>query len=264
MTWVTNNLRSLKSKLTEEIESQYTFSSSSLTWNGDGTDYFQFESYHRLSDIVPSIAETQAGGVVIITSPSTEYAGTFEFTADDIVVELNPLIYSVVPANGNALSTLLVCLEDTTLTGESDSAFIKKGLYVTGNVETGYPSVITFNNFSFQRKKLASELISEHVVTYDALNDIYNQQQKTESDLAAEIATKQDLILGAASTITQDNLNNDVVVVSNSSGKVSSSQISTNELVHLSGLTTNVQETLDSLEASLGDISTALNSILGV
>lgn len=65
------------------------------------------------------------------------------------------------------------------------------------------------------------------------------------SSLQTALTSKQDVIVGAASTITEDNLATDRALVSNSSGKVAVSNVTSTELGYLDGVTSNVQTQLD-------------------
>ena len=139
-------------------------SDSILSWDGNIESCFKFEdAYYRISSLTPTFEEAQSGGSITITSPSSEYAGTFAFSSSDVIKEDGVNIYSITPSNGNALSTIMVCLEDTYL---DESSFMKKGVYVTGDLAIGYPSSIVFDGFSFKSKVIAEEYIPEEVVTY--------------------------------------------------------------------------------------------------
>ncbi len=65
------------------------------------------------------------------------------------------------------------------------------------------------------------------------------------TSLQTALTSKQDVIVGAASTITEDNLATDRALVSNSSGKVAVSNVTSTELGYLDGVTSNVQTQLD-------------------
>ena len=65
------------------------------------------------------------------------------------------------------------------------------------------------------------------------------------TSLQTALTSKQDTIVGAASTITEDNLAIDRALVSNSSGKVAVSNVTSTELGYLDGVTSNVQTQLD-------------------
>lgn len=65
------------------------------------------------------------------------------------------------------------------------------------------------------------------------------------TSLQTALTSKQDVIVGAASTITEDNLATDRALISNSSGKVAVSNVTSIELGYLDGVTSNVQTQLD-------------------
>lgn len=65
------------------------------------------------------------------------------------------------------------------------------------------------------------------------------------TSLQTALTSKQDVIVGAASTITEDNLATDRALVSNSSGKVAVSNVTSTELGYLDGVTSNIQTQLD-------------------
>ena len=65
------------------------------------------------------------------------------------------------------------------------------------------------------------------------------------SSLQTALTSKQDVIVGAASTITNNNLVADRALVSNSSGKVAVSNVTSTELGYLDGVTSNVQTQLN-------------------
>lgn len=70
------------------------------------------------------------------------------------------------------------------------------------------------------------------------------------------IANKQDKITGAASTITSNNLSANRALISNSSGKVGASAVTSTELGYLSGATSNIQTQLND-KASKSYVGTA-------
>lgn len=66
------------------------------------------------------------------------------------------------------------------------------------------------------------------------------------TEVTNTLTSKQDKIVGGASTITDDNLTANRALVSNSSGKVAVSAVTSTELGYLDGVTSNVQTQLDS------------------
>jgi hypothetical protein len=64
-------------------------------------------------------------------------------------------------------------------------------------------------------------------------------------NIQTALTSKQDTVVGGASTITEDNLTASRALVSNSSGKVAVSDITSTELGYLDGVTSNVQTQLN-------------------
>lgn len=95
-----------------------------------------------------------------------------------------------------------------------------------------------------------------YVRTHNDFTDTLKTQINTNKDNIATInnditqiqttlTDKQDTIVGAASTITEDNLAANRALVSNNSGKVAVSNVTSTELSYLDGVTSNVQTQLD-------------------
>ena len=72
-------------------------------------------------------------------------------------------------------------------------------------------------------------------------NDTY-----TKSEVDNFINSKQNTITGAASSITTNDLNINRVIISNSAGKISSSEITSTELDYLDGIESNIQTQINS------------------
>ena len=86
----------------------------------------------------------------------------------------------------------------------------------------------------------AAELNIIHGVT--TTTNQLNYLNKTTGDIQTQLDGKQATIIGAATTIVEDNLDASKALVSDVNGKVASSTITATELSHLSGATSNVQE----------------------
>ena len=69
--------------------------------------------------------------------------------------------------------------------------------------------------------------------------------QTNVNNVQTALTSKQDIVVGGASTITEDNLTVNRALVSNSSGKVDVSSVTSTELGYLDGVTSNVQTQLD-------------------
>ena len=79
-------------------------------------------------------------------------------------------------------------------------------------------------------------------------------------NIQTALTSKQDVVVGAASTITENNLTVNRVLVSNSSGKVAVSTVTSTELGYLDGVTSNVQTQLNK---KLENIPVASSTTLG-
>lgn len=97
------------------------------------------------------------------------------------------------------------------------------------------------------------------------LNYFWSKLKKIITDLQTKLSNKQDNITGGASTITSDNLDTDKVLVSDTDGKVSVSEITGEELSYMKDVTSNIQVQLDgkaenATTFSLSDESTVIPS----
>lgn len=70
--------------------------------------------------------------------------------------------------------------------------------------------------------------------------------QTSVGNIQTTLGSKQDVIDGAASTITDSNLTANRALISNSSGKVDVSAVTSTELGYLDGVTSNIQTQLNS------------------
>lgn len=75
--------------------------------------------------------------------------------------------------------------------------------------------------------------------------------QTNVNNVQTALASKQDTVVGGASTITEDNLTASRALVSNSSGKVAVSDVTSTELGYLDGVTSNVQTQLNSKQPTI-------------
>lgn len=75
--------------------------------------------------------------------------------------------------------------------------------------------------------------------------------QTNVTNVQTALASKQDTVVGGASTITEDNLTASRALVSNSSGKVAVSTVTSTELGYLDGVTSNVQTQLNSKQPTI-------------
>lgn len=94
----------------------------------------------------------------------------------------------------------------------------------------------------------------------DGLQTDVSTLQTNVGNIQTALTSKQDVVVGAASTITENNLTVNRVLVSNSSGKVAVSNVTSTELGYLDGVTSNVQTQLNN---KLENIPIATSTTLG-
>ena len=94
----------------------------------------------------------------------------------------------------------------------------------------------------------------------DGLQTSVGTLQTSVNNVQTALASKQDTVVGGASTITEDNLTASRALVSNSSGKVAVSNVTSTELGYLDGVTSNVQAQLNN---KLENIPIATSTTLG-
>ena len=112
--------------------------------------------------------------------------------------------------------------------------------------------------------------IEDLAVMYATKDELNGKSDKNHSHTIEDISNlqnsldeKQDIISGAASTITSDDLTVNKVLVSNSSGKVTTSAITNQELGCLSGIESAIQDQLDNKQGTItGAASTIASSNL--
>lgn len=80
----------------------------------------------------------------------------------------------------------------------------------------------------------------------DSINDNITDRVPSQNAVYDALALKQDIITGAATTVTSTNLATNQVLVSDSSGKIATSNITSPELAYLSGVTSAIQSQINS------------------
>lgn len=85
--------------------------------------------------------------------------------------------------------------------------------------------------------------------------DDHTHAQSSITNLTTDLAAKQSTITGAATTITSSNLTASRPLVSNSSGKVAVSDVTSTELGYLGGVTSAIQTQLDAKAPKSGTLT---------
>ena len=159
----------------------------------------------------------------------------------------------------------------------TDAVHLPQG--TTGTRPTGAAGIIRYNTteskleyYDSGFKLIASEdyvsaqitaLIDSSPAALDTLNELaaaLNDDASFHTTITNLINTKQDTVTGAATTIVSSNLTASRVVVSNGSGKVAVSDVTSTELGYLDGVTSAVQTQIDSKQATITGAATTIDS----
>jgi len=135
---------------------------------------------------------------------------------------------------------------------------------------TGAASTIASNNLSLSRALVSdtSGKVNVSLVTATELGYLNN----VTSEIQAQIDSKQPNLTGAATTVASDNLALSKALVSNINGKIIASNISSSEIDHLSGATSNIQDQINSklsianaasIYATITEVDTKINDVVG-
>nr|DAI00996.1 MAG TPA: hyaluronidase [Caudoviricetes sp.] len=108
------------------------------------------------------------------------------------------------------------------------------------------------NSIPTKTSQLENDL--EYITIVEATTVLNNYTTKNE--LNAAVSDKQDAITGAATTITAENLTANRALVSDSTGKVAVSIVTSTELGYIDGVTSNVQSQIDGKVNKSGDTMT--------
>lgn len=179
---------------------------------------------------------------------STQYGSSIDLS-------INPETYVVTATlkdqNGTTLSTDTVDLplESVVVSGSYDTATKEVVLVLENGTE-----------IRFSVEDLIDGLQPEITTTNKLSADLVNDSTSTNKFVTASDKTtwnaKQNAITGAATTITTSNLTANKAVISNASGKVAVSDVTSTELGYLSGATSNIQTQIDGKVSTSGDTMT--------
>ena len=164
------------------------------------------------SDVTNALGYTPYNGT---TNPNGYITG---ITSSDVTTALGYTPYNSTNPSGYISSAALSTLTDVTLSSVSD----------------GQALVYNSNNSKWVNSTINS------AVWGNISGDIEDQ-----SDLQTALSGKQATITGAASSVVSSDLTASRVVVSDSSGKISASSITTTKLGYLTDVTSNIQSQID-------------------
>lgn len=228
-----------------------------------------------ISDI-PIASATQLGGVKVGAGLSVTENGVLSATGGGTAdsVEWNNVLdkpttiagYGITDAKiengtitlGNQTITPLTSAPVTSVNSKTGAVVLTQD-----DVGDGTTYVRTHNDFTDALKTQINtnkDNIAMAESDIDGLQTSVGTLQTNVGNIQTALTNKQDVIVGAASTITENNLVADRALISNSSGKVAVSNVTSTELGYLDGVTSNVQTQLDK---KLENIPIATSTTLG-
>ena len=172
-----------------------------------------------------------------------EVLGTFDFdevtgTVQQVGTEINKALFDSIAtdlsarvvSNGGELSKTIVTFPDISGTA--------------ANVASGDTSATLWGKVKNWFSRLKTLAFKDTIRNSDVASNAAIAQSKI-SGLESALDAKQNTITGGASTITSKNLTDNRALVSNGSGKVGVSAVTSTELGHLDGVTSNIQNQLN-------------------
>lgn len=157
-------------------------------------------------------------------------------TIEDIQETLN------LKANQSALETT-----NTTVATKQDKTVDSANVVLVSNSDKNIStSPITTTQLGYLTNVTSD--IQAQINAKASSTDLTNLQSSFDTSLANGLATKQNTITGAATSIASSNLTASRALISNSSGKVAVSAVTSTELGYLDGVTSNIQTQLTNLE----------------
>ena len=225
---------------------------------------------------IPIASATQLGGVKVGAGLSITENGVLSATGGGTAdsVEWNNVLdkpttiagYGITDAKiengtitlGNQTITPLTSSPVTSVNSKTGAVVLTQD-----DVGDGTTYVRTHNDFTDALKTQINtnkDNIAMAESDIDGLQTSVGTLQTSVNNVQTALAGKQDTVVGGASTITEDNLTASRALVSNSSGKVAVSNVTSTELGYLDGVTSNVQTQLDK---KLENIPIATSTTLG-
>ncbi len=209
-----------------------------------GTVYQVFIPFGNMSAAFIIVPGSGGGTVTGVTSVNGK-TGIVVLNANDVGALSNT---TVIPTKTSELDNDSGFVTSNDILVKSVNTKTGAVVLTQDDVGDGQTYVRTHNDFTDSAKKQI-DTNKDNIVMLDsgmetAQSDITTLKGDI-TTLTNALGGKQDTITGGASTITDDNLSANRALISNSSGKVEASAVTSTELGYLDGVTSNVQTQLD-------------------
>lgn len=122
--------------------------------------------------------------------------------------------------------------------------------YQTSGLPAGFP-----RNALFFRSRNDALVWGQWVQLSDT-SHTHDDRYFTETETNNLLTGKQNVVSGAASTVVSENLEANRALVSNASGKIEQSSITSGQLLHLSGVTSEIQSQLNTITSNVSAAAT--------
>lgn len=164
----------------------------------------------------------------------------------DVGITLNGSVSGITPASIGAVPT------SRTVNGKALSADVTLSAADVGADAAGAASGVQTNLTSHTNNKSNPHSVTKAQVGLGNVDNTSDANKPISTATQTALNGKQATVTGGASTITSSNLTASRALVSNGSGKVAVSAVTSTELGYLDGVTSNIQTQINNLKASAG------------
>lgn len=179
-------------------------------------------------------------------------------TASDVASAINSAIGGITSISFEVVTSLPATGQNGVIylmsNGGTDPNIYDEYIYVNNNFEKIGTTEVDLSNYL---QLSGGTMTGALTLSGDPTSNLHASTKQYVDNSIASVSTavsgKQDTITGAASTITSADLTASKVLISDGSGKVSASTVTTTELGYLSGITSSVQTQIDA-KANKGSI----------
>ena len=200
---------------------------------------------------------------------TTGSANAYKIEDTDLNLEENNIFFIKAHATSTGSSTLNVNGKTLPLyrfgtTVLHNGALYAEGIYEILYTDTAYYLINPLPQASttmFGVIKLNNTLTSTSVSDAATANTVKQLKDLIDSNNSQLDGGKQDNITGAASTITSSNLTANRAVISNGSGKVAVSSVTSTELGYLSGVKSSVQTQINTANTNISTNATDIDNL---
>lgn len=235
---------------------QVWFNTTSGVYKGyTGSTIMQFATGGALGDYLAKSGGTMTGTLVLAADPINDLEAATKQYVDTGLAQKQP--------NLTGAATTIASSDLTASRALASDTSGKVAISAVTTTELEYLSGVT--------SAVQTQIDSKVAKAGDTMTGLLTLSGAPTADLHAAtkkyaddgLALKENVITGAATTITQSNLSADRAVLSDANGKISASSVTATEIGYVGGVTSAIQTQIDSKVAKAGDTMTG-DLLLGV